>query len=204
MTNDRDRADSAPVDSVLADSIKLHRRSLHLAGGRYTTLALRPADAPIFAIGTDGDGAWHLTGNAEALLELAQLCWAAAMQRHERTLVVIGPDRTSGTDGSPRAVVMLNGDLGVPTAEEFDELAAALPWATPSEGTVKLVTRGLGRATAEGSASAVNQRWLAEVAGLLVLSAPEAALRDLAVGLSIAATRRPSSATVPAGFRLSD
>ena len=189
---------------MLADSIKLHRRSLHLAGGRYTTLALRPADAPIFAIGTDGDGAWNLTGNAEALLELAQLCWAAAMQRHERTLVVIGPDRTSGTDGSPRAVVMLNGDLGVPTAEEFGELAAALPWATPSEGTVKLVTRGLGRATSEASTPPVNQSWLAEVAGLLVLSAPEAALRDLAVGLVVAASRDSSSAQGPAGFRLSD
>ena len=184
--------------SPSAERLKVHRRSLVLDGLHYTALSPRPGAGPRFATNNYHD-TWHILSDVVGAQLLARLCWAMAYQRHERTFVVIDPPSLCPNpfDADPSSpVVIVNSDLGPFGRDAADALRAALPFTTPSDGTVVLQTRGLDVALADPKAFAERddqagwrdahqkRRWIDVVHGLLVVAAPPPVLREWGLELS--------------------
>jgi hypothetical protein len=169
-----------------------------LGGSRYSVLSPRPSVEARFATNRYHD-IWHIVTDISGAHLLARLCWAMAFQRHPRTVIVIDPQLLvpNPYDGDPpMPIVIINNDLGSFDPEAAASLRAALPFRTPSEGTVVLQTRGLDMALSDPKEFAQSddqagwrdahqkQRWIDGSAGLLVIASPPPVLRNWGVGLS--------------------
>jgi hypothetical protein len=178
--------------------LKTHRRTLTLGGSRYTILSPRPSVEARFATNHFHE-TWQIVTDTSGAQLLARLCWAMAFQRHPRALIVIDPSLLvpNPYDGDPPLpIVIVNNDLSPLDREATESLEGALPFRTPSEGTVVLQTRGLDIALNdpqefEPSADRADRRdarttsqWIDETAGLLVIAAPPAVLRSWGVEIS--------------------
>jgi hypothetical protein len=178
--------------------LKVHRRTLVLGGSTYAVLSPRPNVEARFATNQSHD-TWHIVTDVSGAHLLATLCWAMAFQRHARTVLVIDPPLLvpNPFDGDPPApIVIVNDDLGPFDHEAAASLRAALPFRSPSEGTVVLQTRGLHIALSdlkeferrEDQAQLRNahqkRRWIDGSAGLMVLASPPPVLRKWGVDLS--------------------
>jgi hypothetical protein len=178
--------------------LKTHRRTLTLGGSRYTILSPRPSVDARFATNRHHE-TWHIVTDAAGAHLLARLCWAMAFQRHPRTMIVIDlsllvPNPFDGDPPTP--IVIVNNDLGPFDREATASLRDALPFRSPSEGTVVLQTRGLDIALSDPqefarSADQTNwkdahqrRRWIDGSAGLLVIASPPPVLRTWGVELS--------------------
>ncbi|MGZ6996010.1 MAG: hypothetical protein ACXVIM_12425 [Acidimicrobiia bacterium] len=189
-----------------AGKLKLHRRSLDLAGERFTVLALRPTTADRYAT-TEFHETWHILCDTEGAELLGRLAWAMAFQSRTHTfllvdLPLITPDPFDTSPSSP--ILIVNSDLGPPTPDAIEALRSKLPLAEPSEGSVRLMTAGFDRALADTDrfwtqerkddpAFTAHQhaRWVEQVNGVVVLAAPSPVLRQWAVRTGDLARRGP-------------
>jgi hypothetical protein len=182
----------------IQNRLKTHRRSLVLGGSRYTVLSPRPSVEARFATNRYHE-TWHIVTDISGAQLLARLCWAMAFQRHARTVIVLDPPILvpNPYDGDPAIpIVIVNSDLGPFSRESAASLRAALPFQTPSEGTVVLQTRGLDLALddreefarsddqADSRDPHQKRRWIAGSDGVLVVSAPPPVLRSWGVELT--------------------
>ena len=178
--------------------LKVHRRELVLGGLRYTLLSPRPSTEARFATNRFHE-TWHVLTDIEGAQLLARLCWAMAYQRHDRTVAVIDPPTMvpNPFDADPSSpIVIVNSDLGPFPRDAAGSLVQALPFRTPSSGTVVLQTRGLDLALEDPSAFAQSddqakwrdphrkRRWIDGSAGLVILAAPGPVLKTWGVDLS--------------------
>jgi len=170
------------------DSVKLHRRRVHLDGVTYVALCVRPG-GPTFEI-HHGDGGATVASDGFGLQLLGQVCWAISHQQRAKSIAVID---IAPTDGGPAAdaapagsIVIASDELGLPTADALGELVAKLPWATESEGTIKLVTRGFEPAitAADRPRGADKARTITSAGTAIMLSAPQEALAVWAVEIA--------------------
>jgi len=181
-----------------SNRLKVHRRDLVLGGSRYTILSPRPGTESRFATNRFHD-TWHVLTDLEGAHLLARLCWAMAYQRHDRTVAVIDPpfmvpNPFDADASSP--IVIVNTDLGPFPRDCASSLRQALPFRTPSSGTVVLQTRGLDLALENPGAFAQGpdqarwrdphrkRRWIEGSAGLVILAAPGPVLKTWGVELS--------------------
>jgi hypothetical protein len=181
------------------ERLKVHRRAVVLDGQTHTVLSPRPGGSYSFATNYFHE-TWHIVTDAPGARLLGRLFWAMAFQRRERTLMVIDqscivPNPFDADPSSP--IVILNNDLGPLGRSAADDLRAALPFKTPSDGTVVLQTRGLDaaladteafqqRETSAGGRWNDHQRrsWINWLNGLVVVAAPAPVLRQWGVGVS--------------------
>ena len=164
--------------------VKLHRRGAYLDGRGATLLTLRSSSPERFAT-RFVDGSWHILTDPAGVELLGQLCWAMAFQQRPGTIVLIDlpfltPNPFDSDPSSPIAIV--NSDLGTLTETALGELAAMLPLETPSEGTVRLLTRGLDHA-ADAVVTFRPEDWINRIGGIVVFAAPPSALRLWALDL---------------------
>jgi hypothetical protein len=178
--------------------LKVPRRELVLGDSRYTVLSPRQGTESRFATNRYHD-TWHVVTDIEGAHLLARVCWAMAYQRHDRTVALIDPALTvpNPFDADPSSpIVIVNIDLGPFPRDGASSLRQALPFRTPSDGTVVLQTRGLDLALDNPSAFAQNpdqeqwrdphrkRRWIEGSAGLVILAAPGPVLKAWGVELS--------------------
>jgi hypothetical protein len=178
--------------------LKIHRRTLVLGGSKYAVLSPRPSVEARFATNRYHD-TWHIVTDLSGAHVLARLCWAMAFQRRPRTLLVIDPPLLvpNPFDGDPPTpIVIVNNDLGPFDREAAASLRAALPFRSPSEGTVVLQTRGLDIALSDPKEFEQREdqtqwrdahqvrRWIDGSAGLMVMASPPPVLRKWGVDLS--------------------
>jgi hypothetical protein len=169
-----------------------------LGGSRYAVLSPRPSVEARFATNRYHD-TWHIVTDVSGAHLLARLCWAMAFQRHPGTVLVIDPPLLvpNPFDGDPPApIVIVNNDLGPFDREAAASLRAALPFRSPSEGTVVLQTRGLDIALSDLKEFERREdqarwrdlhqkrRWIDGSAGLMVIASPPPVLRKWGVDLS--------------------
>lgn len=194
------------MGSTTAVKLKLHRRNLELAGERFTVLALRPTTTERFAT-TEYHDTWHILGNVDGADLLGRLAWAMAFQSRKHTLLLVDLPQISKDpfDTSPTApILVVNSDLDAPTPAAIDSLRTQLPLAEPSEGSVRLMTAGFDRALADPDRFWAQERtedqefkahqharWVDQISGVVVLSAPSPVLRQWAVRVAELAARGP-------------
>ncbi len=181
-----------------SNRLKVHRRDLVLGGSRYTILSPRPSIVSRFATNRFHE-TWHVLADVEGAHLLARLCWAMAYQRHDGTVAVIDPALVvpNPFDADPSSpIVIINTDLGPFSRDGAGSLRQALPFRTPSSGTVVLQTRGLDLALEDPDAFAEGpdqarwrdphrkRRWIEGSAGLVILAAPGPVLKTWGVELS--------------------
>ena len=181
-----------------SNRLKVHRRELVLGDSRYTVLSPRPSTMSRFATNRFHE-TWHVLADLEGAHLLAQLCWAMAYQRHDRTVVVVDPPLLvpNPFDADPSSpIVIVNTDLGPFPRDAASSLRQALPFRTPSSGTVVLQTRGLDAALEDPATFAQGpdqakwrdphrkRRWIEGSAGLVILAAPAPVLKTWGVDLS--------------------
>ncbi len=179
------------MESAPTGRIKLHLRHVEVDSGGYSVLSPRPSSPcrvatrardATHSIVTDEPGAWFM----------ARLVWATAFQSRARTIVLIDgdsvrPDPRDGAASLP--ILVVNAELGVPTAEDCEQVRTQHPLEAGAPGAVRLVTHGLDRALAdpkryleewraetEGLGSRHRHRFN-EVGGVLLFAAPPAVLR---------------------------
>ncbi len=176
---------------------KVHRRTVRLDGTPRTVLSPRPSCPYRFATNRFHE-TWHVISDPEGAEALSRWMWAMAYQRRDALFVVderfMVPNPFDADDSFP--IVIVNSDVaGLDRAEEKD-LQAAMPWRSPSEGTVTLQTgrlddmladpRGFNdrERTAEHRWNPHQQRrWIDRSHGLVVVAAPPPVLRVWAVEL---------------------
>ena len=171
-------------------SLRVHCRTEFLDGSRWSVLSPRPSEPARFATNLF-DGAWHILCDTESAGLLARLMWALAFQRREQTMIVIDHALLVANpfDGDPSSpIVLVNTELGTPSAKAIGELFTRLPFATDSEGTVRLRTHGLDEAIGAGRAPVVTvsqpgerpaqlRRGFNRVNGVLMITVPGSVLR---------------------------
>lgn len=166
--------------------VKLHRRGVSLDGRGATLLTLRSSSPERFTTRFI-DGAWHILTDPAGVELLGQLCWAMAFQQRPATFVLIDlpfltPNASDSEPSSPIAIV--NSDLEPPTDAALADLAAMLPLETPSDGTVRLMTRGLDHAgDADVDSTFRAEAWINRIGGIVVFAAPPEALKLWALDL---------------------
>jgi hypothetical protein len=180
------------------DRLKVHRRSVRLAGLDYTILSPRPSETARFATNLFHE-TWHVMSDREGAQLLARLCWAMAFQKRERTALVIDSSLLvpSPFDGDPSSpIVIVNSDLGPFGRDAVTDLRTKLPWQFASLGTVVLQTRGLDLALkdtktfherddqAQWRDEHQKRRWIDGSNGLWILAAPPPVLRVWGVELA--------------------
>lgn len=124
--------------------IKLHKRTVVLDRTPRTVLSPRPSDGHRWATNRHHDE-WHVLSDHEGGRRLGRLLWIMADQQ-PGTLLVVDPGClvTNPFDADPSMpIVVMNRALGPASARALDDLSKALPFRSPSEGTVKVRTRGL-------------------------------------------------------------
>ncbi|MGO9557948.1 MAG: hypothetical protein ACLPYW_02515 [Acidimicrobiales bacterium] len=181
------------------ERLKVHRRAVVLDGHTHTVLSPRPGASYSFATNYFHE-TWHIVTDTPGARLLGRLFWAMAFQRRERTLMVIDqsyivPDPFDADPSSPIAI--LNNDLGPLGRSAAGDLRAALPFKTPSDGTVVLQTRGLDAALADREAfeeretkagwpwnDRQQRSWIDAINGLVVVAAPAPVLRQWGVDVS--------------------
>jgi hypothetical protein len=189
-----------------AVKLKLHRRNVELDGQRFTVLALRPTIAERFAT-TEFHETWHILCDAPGAELLGRLAWAMAFQTRPHTMLLIdlpliAPDPFAASPASP--ILIVNSELEAPSAAAIEALRATLPQTEPSEGSVRLMTAGFDRALADPERfwnqersedkqfkAHQHARWVEQVGGVVVLSAPSAVLRQWAVRVGDLAASGP-------------
>jgi hypothetical protein len=169
-----------------------------LGGSKYAVLSPRPSAEARFATNRHHD-TWHIVTDVAGAHLLARLCWAMAFQRHPGTVIAIDPLLMvpNPYDADPSApIVIVNNDLGSFDRKAAASLRAALPFRSPSEGTVVLQTRGLDVALTDPKRfersddqarwrdAHQKRRWIDGAAGLTVIAAPPPVLRKWGVDLS--------------------
>lgn len=181
----------------MAARLKVHRRTVRLDGTSFTVLSLRPGDGPRFATNSFHQ-AWHVLASPEDGRLFGRLLWAMAYQRRPNTVFVIDPGFLvpNPFDADPSSPIVLhNPDTGPFTRAQADDLRAALPWRTASEGTVTLQTHGLDERLAfdadddaepEPEDPAVwnphqQRAWIERSNGLVIVAAPRWVLEGWAV-----------------------
>lgn len=178
--------------------LKVHRRSMALAGRRATVLSLRPGMPHRFATNRFHD-TWHVLSSSWGGHLLGRVCWSMAYQRRPHTVFVIDqrhlvPNPFDADPSWPIAVV--NADLGGLGRDAARALAARLPLRTPSDGTVTLQSHGLDAAIADehfftgrpwwwwDGRRHEYRHWVEQTDGLLVLAGAPEMLRAWAVDLA--------------------
>jgi hypothetical protein len=186
------------MERATKDRLKVHRRSLRLAGLDYTILSPRPSETSRFATNFSHE-TWHVISDRSGAQLLARLCWAMAFQRRERTIVLLDSDLLvpNPFDADPSsAIVIVNNDLGPFGHDVLKDLRSKLPLRAASDGTVVLQTRGLDVALEDTRAfhdrddqagwrdGHQKRRWIDGSQGIWVLAAPPPVLRVWGVELS--------------------
>ena len=186
------------MERATKDRLKVHRRSLRLAGHDYTILSPRPSETSRFATNLFHE-TWHVISDRSGAQLLARLCWAMAFQRRERTIVLLDSDHLvpNPFDADPSsAIVIVNNDLGPFGHDALKDLRSKLPFRAASDGTVVLQTRGLDVALEDPRAfhdrdeqagwrdAHQKRRWVDGSQGIWVLAAPPPVLRVWGVELS--------------------
>lgn len=106
----------AGVSVTATAQMKVHRRSVPLAGREYTVLSPRPSAGERYATNRYHQ-TWHVLSDAAGAHVLARYCWAMAFQRRAGTILVIDPP-----------ALVQNSDLGPFSRRAADSLRAALPF----------------------------------------------------------------------------
>lgn len=203
------------MGSATAVKLKLHRRNVELDGERFTILSLRPTTAARFAV-TEYHDALQILCDVHGAELLGRLSWAMAFQSRAHTILLIDLPLIAQDpfDVSPPApILIVNSDLGSPSATAIEALVSRLPLTDDSEGSLRLMTAGFDRALADPDRfwtqeraedpdleRHVNARWVARVSGAIVLAAPPPALRQWAVRGAELASRGP----LPPGWTPAD
>ena len=149
------------------DRLKVHRRGLVLDDTRFTVLSPRPQTDVRFSTNAFRE-AWHIVCGIDSARFLARILWAMAYQHGSPTIVAIDEEFLvpNPFDAEPSApIAVINTELATPSTDGFGALRSQLPLSsTPSEGTVRLQTRGLDIAAAdpvayEAAAPDAGDRW---------------------------------------------
>ncbi|HEU5031174.1 MAG TPA: hypothetical protein VFV01_40100 [Spirillospora sp.] len=127
------------------DGMKLHRRTVRLAGRDHTVIGLRPGTRAGFSTNLFHE-TWHVLSDQHGARVLARLLWGLAYQSRPGTLIVIDRPFLTPTpfDADPADPIVL-----VPawhtafTAATARDLARRLPLRRPPDGTVRWRTHGL-------------------------------------------------------------
>ena len=167
---------------------KVHRRTIRLDGYDHRVLSLRPHDRVRFATNQFHD-TWHIVSDSHGGQLMGRLCWALAYQKQPGTFILIDQPNIVPTpfEADPSSPILIaNTDLGRPSRQAVRQLKAMLPFATRSEGTVKLATFGLDAALSEATD---NWQWsdgwksdrrasAAKVNGIVMLAGRGAVLKS--------------------------
>ena len=153
--------------------IKVHRRSVDLAGRRCTVLSPRPDCTARFATNYFHQ-TWHVLCNVRDAQWLGLVMWAMAYQRTPNTFFLIDgpclvPNPFDADPSSPIAIVNL--DLGGLRRDQLRALRRHLPLATQPDGTVVLQARPY-----ELPRGVVEHCWITREHGVIVLAARAADL----------------------------
>ncbi|TDD74820.1 hypothetical protein E1293_29025 [Actinomadura darangshiensis] len=133
------------------DGMKLHRRTLRLAGRDHTVVGLRPGTRVRFSTNFF-HGTWHVLSDARGASVLGRLLWGLSYQSRPGTLVVVDRPFLVPTpfDADPADPIVLVPAWDTPfTGKTARELARRLPLRRPPEGTVRWRTHGLDGALAD-------------------------------------------------------
>ncbi|RFU40894.1 hypothetical protein DZF91_14800 [Actinomadura logoneensis] len=134
--------------------MKLHRRTVRLAGRPHTVVSLRPGTAVRFSTNLFHE-TWHVLSDRHGARLLGRLLWGLSYQSRPGTLVVIdrGFITTTPFDGDPADRIVLVPAWDTPfTARHARALKARLPPASAPDGTVRWHTHGLDAALADPKA----------------------------------------------------
>ncbi|MFC4909381.1 hypothetical protein [Actinomadura gamaensis] len=133
------------------DGMKLHRRSMVLAGRPRTVVTLRPGTAVRFSTNLF-HGTWHVLSDRHGARLLGRLLWGLSYQSRPGTVVVIDREFVTTTpfDGDPADPIVLVPAWDTPfTVRHARALKARLPRASAPDGTVRWRTHGLDAALAD-------------------------------------------------------
>ena len=203
------------MGSATAVKLKLHRRNVEIDGERFTVLSLRPTTTARFAA-TEYHEALQILCDVDGAELLGRLSWAMAFQSRSHTFVLIDLPlivKDPFDVCPPAPILIVNSDLGSPSAAAIEALVSKLPLTDDSEGSVRLMTAGFDRALADPDRfwtqqraedpdlkQHVNARWVERVSGAIVLAAPPPVLRQWAVPVAELASRGP----LPPGWSPAD
>ena len=183
--------------------IKVHRRSVNLAGRRHTILSPRP-DCPARFATNRYHQTWHVLSNERDARWLGLVFWAMAFQRRPHTFFLIDrpclvPNPFDADPSSPIAVVNL--DLGGLRPPELRALRRRLPLAGPPDGTVVLHPR-----PHDGPWRRERHCWITRDHGVVVLAACSADLRTWARDMFAFGRRHShdSRSEVPLDYHMHD
>jgi hypothetical protein len=197
------------MESPATVKLKLHRRSYELDGERFAVLSLRPTETVRFAT-TEFHETWHILADVVGAELLGRLAWAMAFQTRPHTLLLIdlpliAPDPFDASPIGP--ILIVNTEIGAPSAAAVGALHAKLPQTEPSEGSVRLMTAGFDRALGDPERFWTQERkddpafkahqharWLERVGDVVVLAATPAVLRQWAIRVADIAGRGPLDA----------
>jgi hypothetical protein len=136
------------------DGMKLHLRTLTLAGRTYRLITLRPGTDARFSTNYFHD-TWHILSDGDGARLLARLLWGLAYQRQEGTLIALYGEHLWPTpfDADPsQPILLMPVPLTVPDAHAFRALKDRLPRLGPPDGTVRWQTFGLDQEVAARNA----------------------------------------------------
>ncbi|WP_433461489.1 hypothetical protein [Spirillospora sp. CA-128828] len=146
------RAVQRPANArYTGDGMKLHRRTLRLAGRDHTVVGLRPGTRVRFSTNLF-HGTWHVLSDPRGANVLGRLLWGLSYQSRPGTLVVVDRPFLVPTpfDADPADPIVLVPAWHTPfTGKTARDLARRLPLRRPPEGTVRWRTHGLDDALAD-------------------------------------------------------
>ncbi|MFC5749691.1 TfoX/Sxy family DNA transformation protein [Actinomadura rugatobispora] len=131
-----------------ADGMKLHRRTVRLAGRAHTVIGLRPGTRARFSTNLF-HGTWHLLSDRHGARTLARLLWGLAYQSRPGTLLVIDRPFLAPTpfEADPADPIVIVPDWHTPFGPpQARALSRALPLRGAPDGTVRWRTHGLDSA----------------------------------------------------------
>jgi hypothetical protein len=162
-----------------ADGMKLHRRTVRLAGREHTVIGLRPGTDARFSTNLFHE-TWHVLSDGHGARMLGRLLWGLAYQARPGTLLVIDRPFLAPTpfEADPADPIVIVPDWHTPFGPaQARALSRALPLRGAPDGTVRWRTHGLDAALADPRAwfQEVLPHWREErgrverVKGLVVL-----------------------------------
>ena len=134
-----------------ADGMKLHRRTVRLAGAGHTVIGLRPGTRARFSTNLF-HGTWHVLSDGRGARLLARLLWGLSYQSRPGTLLVIDRPFLVPTpfEADPPDPIVVVPDWHTPFGPRHARaLARALPLRGAPDGTVRWRTHGLDAALAD-------------------------------------------------------
>ncbi|REF01061.1 TfoX/Sxy family DNA transformation protein [Thermomonospora umbrina] len=131
-----------------ADGMKLHRRTLRLAGREHTVIGLRPGTTARFGTNLFHE-TWHVLSDRHGAQVLARLLWGLSYQARPGTLLLIDRPFLVPTpfDADPADPIVVLPDRRTPFGRRAArDLKARLPLRSAPDGTVRWRTYGLDAA----------------------------------------------------------